>query len=157
VDVNYRGSNGFGRDYIEQLNPNWGLLDADDCISVADLISRSSSNNNKIDPVDPNRVVIRGGSSGGFTVLCALSHSRNLSAFGAGTSLYGISNLVKLVEFTHKFESSYMDKLLGGKYTDPGMKEVYEDRSPLSHAGEIKSPLLVRVCPIACARLVVFG
>jgi dipeptidyl aminopeptidase/acylaminoacyl peptidase len=156
VDVNYRGSSGFGCDYVEQINPNWGLLNADDCLSITNLISYSSSNK-KINPVDPNYVVIHGGSSGGFTVLCALSHSRNLSTFGLGTSLYGILNLVKLVEFTHKFESSYMDKLLGGKYMDLGMKEVYEDQSPLSHAGEIKSPLLVRVCPIACACLVVFG
>jgi dipeptidyl aminopeptidase/acylaminoacyl peptidase len=147
VDVNYSGSSGYGRDYIERLNPNWGCLDPDDCISTAEAIS-----NWQDDPVDPKRIVIRGGSSGGFTVLCALSHSRNLTAFGAGTSLYGISNLENLVKYTHKFESSYMDKLLGG--TIKQIPEVYKDRSPLTHANDIKSPLLVRcllaVYPSCC-------
>ena len=87
--------------------------------------------------MDHKRLIIRGGSAGGFTTLAALSIAENVNVFAAATSLYGISDLNKFAEFTHKFESRYLDHLIG---EDP---EVYYARSPLNHAGNIVVPLLV--------------
>ena len=89
--------------------------------------------------IDPQRAAIRGRSSGGFTVLATLCAFPD--AFAAGASLYGISDLKKLDEFTHKFESRYCEKLLGGTYKQ--VPAVYDSRSPVNNAGKIKSPLLV--------------
>ena len=137
MDVNYSGSSGYGRQYIERLNRNWGILDSDDCISAAASLSEGL--------IDPKRVVIRGGSSGGYTSLAAISFGRDLKAFSASTSSYGISSLIPLAEHTHKFESHYMDTLLGGTYQD--IPEVYNNRSPVNHADSIKAPLLVSLPP----------
>jgi len=134
LDVNYSGSSGYGRQYIKRLNPNWGILDSDDCISAAAWSSNKGL-------VDPKRIVIRGGSSGGYTSLAAISFGRDLKAFAASTSSYGISSLIPLAEHTHKFESHYMIKLLGGTQQD--IPEVYNNRSPVNHADNIKVPLLL--------------
>lgn len=104
-----------------------------DCALSASILAKKHS------LIDPARTAIRGGSSGGFTVLavaCAYP-----DAFAAATSLYGISDLKKLDEFTHKFESHYCERLLGGTYA--AVPEVYKERSPINNADKIKAPLLV--------------
>lgn len=91
-------------------------------------------------------MAIRGVSAGGYTVLSAMStveKEEDLSVFAAGTSLYGISDLFGLAADTHKFESHQLFKLVSGKPDGPGMKEVYETRSPVYQSGRIKKPLLV--------------
>jgi len=103
LDVNYRGSTGFGRKYREALKTCWGIADVEDCdFGVRYLIEQGL--------VDKNRVAIRGGSAGGFTVLAGLAHT---DTFKAGTSLYGVSDLTALAADTHKFESRYLDSLIG--------------------------------------------
>ncbi|TDL23512.1 alpha/beta-hydrolase [Rickenella mellea] len=136
VDVEYGGSSGYGRKYIERLVGNWGIADVSDCIqSVVQLSSPAFG------IIDPRRAVIRGGSAGGFTVLAAMCNESSKDVFAAGTSSYGISNLFKLAEFTHKFESRYLEKLMGGTPDDVG--HVYTDRSPLFQAAKIRTPLLI--------------
>jgi dipeptidyl aminopeptidase/acylaminoacyl peptidase len=136
LDVNYGGSYGYGRAYTQRLASRWGIVDVEDCI----LASRTLSSP-PYSLIDPKRVVIRGQSAGGYTVLAALSISSDTRAFAAATSSYGISNFKMLAEFTHKFESKYLDKLIGGSYDD--VPEVYEERSPINHADKIVAPLLV--------------
>ncbi|PCH34655.1 alpha/beta-hydrolase, partial [Wolfiporia cocos MD-104 SS10] len=134
LDVNYGGSSGYGRKYINRLKGNWGLFDVVDCVRAKDRLSSPPYS-----LIDPRRAVIRGGSAGGYATLatlCAHAH-----AFAAGTSLYGIADLRKLVEDTHKFESRYVETLLGGTYEE--IPAVYEERSPLYNAGNIRTPLLV--------------
>lgn len=102
-----------------------------------DILSKAPYSN----LLDAKRSAIRGGSAGGYTTLATLSISSNPAAFAAGTSSYGISDLAKLAESTHKFESHYMNKLVGASLEeDP---QLYKDRSPLYHADKITSPLLV--------------
>ena len=139
--MNYSGSSGFGRAYIERLAKLWGIADNDDCISSAQAIS-----SRPLDYVDPKRICIRGASSGGFAVLAVLSYGRFRSTFAAGTSIAGISDLGLLAQQTHKFELHYMEKLLGGTYAD--IPWIYERRSPLTHAKDIGVPLLV--CFLHC-------
>ncbi|KAH8105304.1 alpha/beta-hydrolase [Cristinia sonorae] len=134
INVEYGGSSGHGRAYIERLKGNWGIVDTRDCVLAAQGLSKAPHN-----LVDPKRIVIRGGSSGGYTVLQTLCEYP--TAFAAGTSLYGISDLKKLAEFTHKFESQYMAKLLGGFVSE--IPEVYAERSPVNNASKIRSPLLI--------------
>lgn len=130
LDVNYRGSTGFGRAYRERLNGNWGVMDVHDCADGArSLIARHL--------VDPKRIAIRGGSAGGFTVLSALAHT---DVFTAGTSSYGIADLKSLERDTHKFESGYAFRLLGSSNLDD---PVWRERSPLFHIDQIKAPLLL--------------
>ncbi|KAF8152590.1 alpha/beta-hydrolase [Crassisporium funariophilum] len=136
LDVNYGGSSGYGRQYIERLVGKWGVVDVQDCITAAKTLSSSS-----YDLIDSKRLFIRGGSAGGFTVLATLSTASDLSVFAAATSLYGVSDLQKLSEFTHKFESRYLDKLVGGTYEE--VPDVYNARSPIYHADNIVSPLLI--------------
>ncbi|KAB5590159.1 Dipeptidyl peptidase family member 6 [Ceratobasidium theobromae] len=132
VDVNYGGSSGYGRAYRERLEGKWGITDVDDCVStVAEL--------DKAGLVDAKRVAIRGGSAGGFTTLAALVKSSRV--YAVGTSSYGVSDLKALEAETHKFESHYLKKLLGGSYNE--IPEVYEERSPLTHAENITAPLLI--------------
>lgn len=120
VDVNYRGSTGFGRPYRRKLDSNWGVADVEDCVAaVAYLVAEGR--------VDPERIAIRGGSAGGFTALAALTAS---SVFKAGASLYGIGDLMLLAKETHKFESRYMDRLVGKL---PQSAAVYAERSPIEH------------------------
>ncbi len=131
VDVNYGGSSGFGRDYRRLLNGGWGIVDVQDCISAAQYLADNGH-------VDPARMVIRGGSAGGLTVLRALQTSDN---FAGGTSLYGVTDLELLAGDTHKFESRYLDGLLGGPY--PEHKATYVERSPIHHTDQLSCPILV--------------
>ncbi|KAF8258721.1 alpha/beta-hydrolase [Lactarius quietus] len=135
VDVDYSGSAGYGRKYIDRLNGEWGIADITDCASAAKaLASRGIT--------DGARTAIRGGSAGGFTTLAALSQPATLPAFTAGTSLYGISDLTRLAKAgTHKFELRYMDKLMGGTVEE--IPEVYMERSPVNNAQNIRIPLLL--------------
>jgi dipeptidyl aminopeptidase/acylaminoacyl peptidase len=160
LDVNYGGSSGFGRKYIQRLAKNWGIVDVGDCINALEYLSSGQSA-----LIDPKRAAIRGGSAGGFTTLATLANAPEpkQKLFKAGASYYGISNLVLLTKdsqhnfnryltntliiFTaHKFESHYMEKLLGGTYQE--IPQVYVDRSPVTHADRIEAPLLVSVINI---------
>ncbi|KAJ7485135.1 Alpha/Beta hydrolase protein [Mycena galericulata] len=132
LDVNYGGSSGYGRAYMERLRGNWGIVDVDDCLAAALTISSAPYN-----LVDPKRIVIRGPSAGGFTVLSMVSMKADAGVFAAGTSLYGISDLRRLEQDTHKFESGFLRMLVGA---DP---QVMLDRSPVSHADKIVAPLLI--------------
>ncbi len=130
VDVNYGGSSGFGRAYRELLRGSWGIVDVEDCINAAGYLAETGQ-------VDGDRLTIRGGSAGGFTVLAVLEESE---AFAAGTSLYGVADLTALAADTHKFESRYLDRLIGPY---PERKDLYEERSPINHTDRLTSPLLV--------------
>lgn len=130
VDVNYGGSSGFGRAYRDLLQRSWGIVDVEDCINAATHLAAAGL-------VDGQRLAIRGGSAGGFTVLAALVQS---DAFAAGTSLYGVADLTALAADTHKFESRYLDGLVGAY---PEQRELYEERSPINHTDRLTSPLLV--------------
>jgi dipeptidyl aminopeptidase/acylaminoacyl peptidase len=130
VDVNYRGSTGYGRAYREALNDRWGIADVDDCIAAARHLAREGR-------VDGERLAIRGGSAGGFTTLCALTFHDD---FTAGASLYGVADLEALAKDTHKFESRYLDSLVGPY---PEAKAVYEQRSPIHHTDRLATPLII--------------
>ena len=124
--------------HSNRLVGKWGLTDVSDCVhSVSQLSTPSPSLST---PIDPTRTVITGGSAGGFTVLAALCAFP--TTYAAGTSSYGVSDLRKLAEDTHKFESRYLEKLVGGTVEE--VPEVYKERSPISNADKIDSPLLVR-------------
>ncbi len=130
LDVNYGGSTGYGRAYRERLNGQWGIVDVDDCVSaVTALINR--------DAVDPLRVAITGGSAGGFTTLCALTFREE---FAAGSSYYGVSDLKALVRDTHKFESRYLDRLIGPL---PEHADLYDQRSPIHFTDRLSCPLIL--------------
>ncbi len=130
VDVNYGGSSGYGRAYRERLSGRWGVVDVDDSVNAARyLIARGD--------VDADRVVIRGGSAGGYTTLCALTFR---SFFKAGASHYGIGDLEALAKDTHKFESRYLDKLVGPY---PEQRALYLERSPVHHTGRLNSPMIL--------------
>jgi dipeptidyl aminopeptidase/acylaminoacyl peptidase len=130
VDVNYGGSTGFGRRYRELLHEQWGVVDLEDCIAAARHLA-------EVGEVDPARLSIAGGSAGGFTTLLALANS---DVFAAGTSVFGVSDLVTFAETTHKFESRYCDWLLGPL---PDAQDVYTDRSPITHSDDISVPVLI--------------
>jgi dipeptidyl aminopeptidase/acylaminoacyl peptidase len=129
-DVNHRGSTGYGRDFRKKLYPNWGIVDIEDAANgVQWLVSQHL--------VDGDKVAIRGGSAGGYTTLAALAFQH---VFKAGTSYYGISDLEVLAKDTHKFESHYLDQLIGPY---PEMKTIYQQRSPLYSVDNIQVPLLL--------------
>lgn len=130
LDVNYRGSTGYGTSYRHTLNGHWGVYDADDVIAGAEFLAASGK-------VDPARIAVRGASAGGFTVLAALTRS---TVFSAGTSLYGVADLARLTRTTHKFESRYIGTLVGADDADA---PVLADRSPLHHIDDIHAPLLL--------------
>ncbi|MFT7599401.1 MAG: dipeptidyl aminopeptidase/acylaminoacyl peptidase [Acidimicrobiales bacterium] len=130
VDVNYGGSSGYGRAYRQLLHDAWGVVDVEDCIAAASQLAEAGK-------VDGNRMAIRGGSAGGFTVLAALTGS---DVFAAGTSLYGVADLEALATDTHKFESRYLDGLIGPY---PEAKAIYDLRSPINHTDQLSCPLLV--------------
>jgi dipeptidyl aminopeptidase/acylaminoacyl peptidase len=130
VDVNYGGSSGFGRAYRQLLNGQWGVVDVEDCIAAAKFLADQGL-------VDRARMAIRGGSAGGFTVLSALALS---DVFGAGTSLYGVADLEALATDTHKFESRYLDNMIGPW---PEAKSIYDERSPINHTDGFSCPILV--------------
>jgi dipeptidyl aminopeptidase/acylaminoacyl peptidase len=130
VDVNYRGSTGYGRAYRDLLRNQWGVADVQDCAAVCrHLVARGD--------VDPERLCIRGGSAGGFTTLAALAFE---DVFAAGASHYGVADLGVLAAETHKFESRYLDGLVGPW---PAARATYEERSPIFHTDRIDRPLAV--------------
>lgn len=130
VDVNYSGSSGFGRAYRNRLYNNWGIKDFEDCEDCALYLVKEGL-------VDKNRLVVRGGSAGGYTTLCLLTFS---DTFVAGASYFGLSDLSLFVEDTHKFESRYLDKLVG---PFPKDKAVYDSRSPIYFTEKLKKPILL--------------
>jgi dipeptidyl aminopeptidase/acylaminoacyl peptidase len=130
VDVDYGGSSGYGRAYRSLLNGQWGVVDVEDVIAAARHLARAGR-------VDPRRIAIHGGSAGGFTVLAALSQSE---VFAAGGDFYGVADLEALARDTHKFESRYMDNLIGPW---PEAKAVYEARSPINNLDRFTTPLLI--------------
>ncbi len=129
VDVNYGGSTGFGRAYRHRLDGQWGIVDVADCIAAAAHLADRGL-------VDRNRIVIRGGSAGGFTTLAALTSSE---VFKAGASLYGVADLMLLARDTHKFESRYLDRLIGPL---PQAEALYRTRSPISHIDRLACPII---------------
>jgi dipeptidyl aminopeptidase/acylaminoacyl peptidase len=130
VDVNYGGSTGFGRPYRKLLAGTWGLVDVEDCIAAARHLADTGE-------VDRRRLTIAGGSAGGYTSLLALARS---DAFAAGTSAFGVADLASFTKTTHKFESHYVDWLVGPL---PDALDLYRERSPITCADEIRGALLV--------------
>lgn len=130
VDVNYSGSSGYGRAYRERLNGQWGLADVADCVNAAKYLAAHGK-------ADPDRLVIRGRSAGGYTTLAALTFHPGV--FKAGASYYGISDLEAMARDTHKFESRYLDRLIGPY---PAMRDVYRARSPIHFVGQLACPVI---------------
>jgi dipeptidyl aminopeptidase/acylaminoacyl peptidase len=129
LDVNYRGSSGYGRAYREALDGAWGVADVEDCAAGArHLVERGL--------VDGARLAIRGGSAGGFTTLSALVFT---GVFRAGASYYGVTDLEALAKDTHKFESRYLETLIGPY---PARRDLYLARSPLQHADRLSCPVI---------------
>ena len=128
--VNYRGSTGYGRAFREALKGEWGVRDVLDCVNAARYAAEEGL-------ADSDRLAISGGSAGGFAVLAALAFH---DEFDAGASYYGVADLRALAEETHKFESRYLDGLVGPL---PEAADVYEARSPVAHAEGITEPLLL--------------
>jgi dipeptidyl aminopeptidase/acylaminoacyl peptidase len=129
VDVNYGGSTGFGRDYRERLNGGWGLVDVADCAAAAQALIETGR-------ADPGQIAIEGGSAGGFTTLAALCFTE---VFRAGACRYAVCDLTAMAEDTHRFEARYVDGLVGEW---PAARALYEQRSPLLHADQIRCPVL---------------
>jgi dipeptidyl aminopeptidase/acylaminoacyl peptidase len=130
VDVNYGGSTGYGRAYRERLNGQWGVIDVDDAVNAARyLVARGD--------VDADRLAIRGGSAGGYTTLCALTFRKY---FKAGASHYGIGDLEALVRDTHKFESRYLDSIIGPY---PAKRALYRARSPIHFTEQLSSAMIL--------------
>jgi dipeptidyl aminopeptidase/acylaminoacyl peptidase len=129
LDVNYRGSTGFGRAYRDRLQLNWGVIDVDDCVAGARFLAAQGR-------VDGARCVISGGSAGGYTTLAALTFR---DFFQGGASYYGVSDIAALARDTHKFESRYLDWLIG---PFPQEEARYRERSPLYHADRLAKPVI---------------
>ena len=148
LDVNYRGSTGYGRQYRDRLKNNWGITDVIDVCSGVDYLIAQGL-------VDRDKIAIRGSSAGGYTVLAALTFS---DVFKAGASLYGIGDLEALARDTHKFEAHYLDSLVG-EY--PAQQKIYHQRSPLHHIHQLNCPVIFlqglqdRVVPPAQAEAMV--
>ncbi|MGM0400540.1 MAG: S9 family peptidase [Chloroflexota bacterium] len=147
--LNYRGSSGYGRDYRDALHEQWGIADVDDAVSGARHLAERGL-------ADGERLVIMGGSAGGYTVLQALI--RYSGTFKAGVCLYGVTNLFTLATDTHKFEQHYLDSLIGPL---PETAHRYRERSPIFHADQIKDPVAIfqgeedRVVPVEQAESIV--
>ena len=131
VDVNYGGSSGYGRAYRQRLNGQWGIVDVADCVNAALYLARSGR-------VDRSRMAIRGGSAGGYTTLAALTFRPEV--FEAGASYYGVSDIEGLARDTHKFESRYLDSLVGPY---PERQDVYRARSPIHFIDRLACPLIL--------------
>ena len=129
VDVNYGGSTGYGREYVQRLKHRWGPVDAADSIAVARYLAERGD-------IDGERVAITGGSAGGYTTLYALCFG---DFFATGASFFGVTDLVAFNETTHKFESQYDHWLIG----DPEDTELYEERSPATAADDLRVPVLL--------------
>jgi dipeptidyl aminopeptidase/acylaminoacyl peptidase len=130
LDVDYGGSTGYGRDYRERLKGQWGIVDVADCINGAKYLVAQGL-------VDGKRMAIAGGSAGGYTTLCALTF---YDTFQAGASYFGISDLEALVRDTHKFESRYLDGLIG---VYPEERDTYIKRSPIHHTHKLNAPMII--------------
>ncbi|QHI96224.1 prolyl oligopeptidase family serine peptidase [Aristophania vespae] len=145
LDVNYRGSTGFGRTYRDALKGLWGVLDVQDCCTAVKALIEQKK-------IDPRRCVIRGSSAGGLTVLSALASSK---LFRGGTVFYGVTDLTGLVQETHRFEARYFDGLIGPW---PQAEALYKERSPLSWPEKLTNPVLFlhgaedRVVPLSQAK-----
>ncbi|MBD1882227.1 S9 family peptidase [Coleofasciculus sp. FACHB-T130] len=129
LDVNYGGSTGYGRAYHQRLDGQWGIVDVDDCVNGARYLAQQGL-------VDGNRMAIAGGSAGGYTTLCALTFR---DVFKAGASYYGVSDLEALVRDTHKFESRYLDRLIGPY---PQRQDIYQERSPIYFTENLSCPVI---------------
>ena len=130
LDVNYRGSTGYGTTYRKRLNGKWGIVDIDDCVNGALYLAKRGD-------IDKEKMSIRGGSAGGYTTLAALTFK---NVFSAGASYYGVSDLEALAKDTHKFESRYMDSMVGPY---PENKAVYRERSPIFHSDKLSCPVIL--------------
>lgn len=129
LDVNYGDSTGYGREYRQRLKYQWGIVDVDDCVNGAKyLVERGE--------IDDDRIAITGGSAGGYTTLCALTF-RNV--FSAGASYYGICDAEALARETHKFESRYLDGLIGSY---PAQRALYQERSPINSVDQLSCPVI---------------
>ncbi len=148
VDVNYGGSTGYGREYRERLKGTWGSVDVDDCVNAARHLASEGL-------VDGNKLAIRGGSAGGYTTLCALTFRDD---FSVGASYFGVADAEALATDTHKFESRYLDGLIGPY---PEAKDKYREVSPIHYADRLSAPLILfqgledRVVPPAQAEVMV--
>lgn len=129
LDVNYGGSTGFGRAYRERLKHKWGIVDVDDCANGARYLVGQAQ-------VDGDRLLITGGSAGGYTTLCALTFR---DTFNAGASHYGVSDAEALAKETHKFESRYLDGFMGSY---PEKRDVYIERSPIKFTEQLSCPVI---------------
>jgi dipeptidyl aminopeptidase/acylaminoacyl peptidase len=132
IDINYRGSTGYGRRYRDALLNQWGLIDAEDVADGVRYLIRENI-------IDPEKVAVRGGSAGGYMVQRVMT--RYPQIFKVGASYYGIGDLITLVEQTHKFESRYIDNLIGAKL--PEGKSEYKNRSPINHLDKLKAPMII--------------
>lgn len=132
IDVDYRGSTGYGREYRDALLSLWGMIDAEDVADAVKYLIKGGK-------VDRSKVAVRGGSAGGYMVQRVMTQYPDL--FKVGASYFGIGNLITLVEHTHKFESHYIDNLIGTKLPE-GEKE-YKDRSPMNHLDRLKAPMII--------------
>jgi dipeptidyl aminopeptidase/acylaminoacyl peptidase len=130
LDVNYGGSSGYGREYRQRLDGAWGVVDVDDCVNGALHLAAQGR-------VDRNRLLINGGSAGGYTTLCALTFR---DSFAAGASHYGVADLELLARDTHKFESRYLDRLVGPY---PAAIDTYRARSPIHHTDQLSRPVIL--------------
>jgi dipeptidyl aminopeptidase/acylaminoacyl peptidase len=129
LDLNYRGSTGYGRAYRDRLVHNWGVTDVEDSVSGAEYLV-------SLGKADAGRLAIRGGSAGGYTTLSALTFA---DTFSAGASYFGVSDLEALAKETHKFEARYLDSMIGAY---PEEIELYKARSPIHHVERLSSPCI---------------
>lgn len=129
LDVNYGGSSGYGREYRRRLDGKWGVVDVDDCCNGARAMAKKGL-------VDGSKLIIRGGSAGGYTTLCALAFRKT---FRAGASYFGVSDAEALAKDTHKFESRYLDNLIAPY---PEGRDVYYERSPIHFVDKVSSPVI---------------
>lgn len=129
VDVNYGGSSGYGREFRERLYGQWGVVDVDDCVNAAIYLARQGK-------ADEDRQIITGGSAGGYTTLAAMAFK---DVFDAGASFFGVSDLISFARITHKFESRYLDQLVGPLQNE----DLYRERSPMTYVDRIDRPLIL--------------
>lgn len=150
ADVNYGGSSGYGRAFRQRLNGLWGVVDVDDSVNAALFLAREGL-------VDGKRLAIRGGSAGGWTTLCCLAFR---DTFAAGASHFGVAELERFAQDTHKFESRYLDSLVGPY---PAEAELYRSRAPLNAADNISCPVIIfqgledKIVPPSQAEIMVAG
>ncbi|MEE9512905.1 MAG: prolyl oligopeptidase family serine peptidase [Anaerolineales bacterium] len=130
ADVNYGGSTGYGRPYRDLLKGEWGIVDVEDCVNAALFLAKGGK-------VDGERLLIRGGSAGGYVTLCALTFHE---VFAAGASYYGVADAAILAQHTHKFEERYLDSLIGPY---PEKEGLYRERSPIHHTDRLSSPVIL--------------